>query len=546
MIYKTHKYNSSCIELYRFVVSARIVLTLLLITTTTDLQAYHPDSLRLPRTLPVWTIQPVSDSTSRHPLQGWLEVGGLASSSGTTPFWLQANQFGTIPEATPAALVRAGLGRSYRVPMGRKLPKADWGYGFELVGHGISRNQLIIPELYLKARLGIFDVFVGRRRQVIGLVESSLSSGSFIWSGNALPIPRVQLGLPTYIPLRFTKNWIAVKGFYAHGWFGNTPYVTGSYLHQKAIFFRLGRDQSHIRLYASFNHQAQWGGYAPFLESDPTSSFGGQLASSLEAYANVVLPLKTEALKNRAKFTTFDQNRVGDHRGSAEAAIEYRRKTWSLLFYQQHFYDLGRKLYNLRNIEDGLYGIRLENKRPKAGIKEVIVELFNSGGQGYMQFGRTLGGEPESYFLNAQYPDGWSYKGRTLGTPFITQASASNSNLPNIPFQGFTATNERIAGNYAINNNRVWALYTGLRGQVGRRWGYQIKGSFSRNYGTFTAPFPGATNQYSTLISLSRTMRFLQGSTLLMSVGYDQGKLLASSQQYGGYVGIRKEWSRRL
>jgi hypothetical protein len=533
-------------------VCRRVLYSLFLVSTflpgvffSARASAYKPDTLGLPRTLPPWINQATVDSTSKRRWQAWLEVGGLASSSASTPFWLQANQFGTVPETAPAGLVRLGTRLDYQPNSGPKRRKTDWGYGLELIGQTGRVNRLLLAESYLKARLGVVEVFAGRRQQIVGLLESGLSSGSFIWSGNALPIPRVQIGMPTYTPLRFTRNWIALKGFYAHGWYGDAPYVKGSFLHQKAIFFRLGRDQSRIRLYASFNHQAQWAGYAPFLESDPTSSFGGQLANSFEAYVNVVLPLKTDALKNLAKFTTYDQNRVGDHRGSAEAAIEYQGKTWALLFYQQHFYDLGRKLYNLRNIEDGLYGLRFERRHQPRGIQEVIVELFNSGGQGYLQFGRMLGGEPENYFINGQYPDGWSYKGRTLGTPFITQASQSNAALPRIPFQGFTATNEHIVGDWAINNNRVWALYTGIRGQAGPRWSYLIKGSFSRNYGTFASPFPGGTNQHSALASLSRHMMFLRGSTLLMSVGYDEGKLLASSRQYGGYLGIRKAWTSR-
>ncbi|WP_080240197.1 capsule assembly Wzi family protein [Spirosoma rigui] len=504
-----------------------------------------PDTLGLPRALPSRVNQTTADSSDKRSLQGWLELGGFASSSTSTPFWLQANQFGTIPETAPAGLMRLGVGLGYHPASAARRRKTDWGYGLELVGQTGQVNRLLIPEAYIKARLGVFEAFAGRRKQIVGLVESSLSSGSFIWSGNALPLPRVQIGIPTYTALRFTRNWIAIKGFFAHGWFGNLPYVSGSFLHQKAIFFRLGKEESRIRLYASFNHQAQWGGYAPFLESDPNSSFGGQFPTSLEAYAHVVIPMKSDALKNLSKFTTYDQNRVGDHRGAAEAAIEYQTKTWALLFYQQHFYDLGRKLYNGRNIEDGLYGLRFERKHQPTGIQEVIVELFNSGGQGYIQFGRTLGGEPENYFINGQYPDGWSYQGRTIGTPFITQASVSNAALPRIPFHGYTAANELITGDYAINNNRVWALYTGIRGQAGPRWGYQLKGSFSQNYGTFLAPFPGGTNQYSALASLSRRLMFLQGSTLLLSVGYDEGKLLASSRQYGGYLGLRKTWAGR-
>lgn len=479
-----------------------------------------------------------------HPISLQTELGGLVSSSGQVPFWLQANQYGTVPRSATTARLGVSLRLDYRLDSLLPAPprKVDWGGGLEVVGFGGATNQVILSEAFLKGRWGIFELFGGRRKQLVGLIESPLSSGSFIWSGNALPLPRLQIGIPTYTPLGFTKNWIALKGFFAHGWFGNGAYVQRSYLHQKAVYLRLGRDQSRVRLYAAFNHQAQWGGYAPFLERDPTSSFGGQIADSFEAYLNVVLPLKSDALKNLAKFTTYDQNRVGDHRGAAEAAVEIRLAKWSIFAYQQHFYDLGRKLYNLRNIEDGLYGIRLINLRPDAPLGELTLELFNSGGQGVIQFGRSLGGEAENYFLNGQYPDGWSYRGRTLGTPFLTQASEANPVLPRIPFSGYRADNRLIAGEYGINNNRVWALYAGAAGKLARRCGYAVKVSYSKNYGTFTAPFPARTRQLSASAGVDQRVGWLGGAVVLLSVGYDGGQLLQAPHQLGLYAGIRKAW----
>lgn len=495
------------------------------LTTTDDDQPAKPD------TLPV----------RAHLLQA--EAGVLASSTDQVPYWLQTNQFGIIPKTGPAGLLIGTAQSDYRYPQSPQRRKLDWGYGVQLVGQGAAESRLLVAEAYGKVRVGVFELWAGRRKQVVGLADSRLSSGSFVWSGNTLPIPRVELAIPEYWPLGFTNGWVSVKGSFSHGWFGRGEYVRDSYLHQKAIYVRLGKPRSLFRVYGAFTHQAQWGGYARFLERDPTSSFEGQLADSFVAYMNVVLPLKTDALKNRAKFTTFDQNRVGDHRGSAEVGLELQLPQGSLFHYQQHFYDLGRKLYNFRNIEDGLYGLRYVSKRPRPLLSEAVLELFNSGNQGVYQFGRYLGGEPEQYFINGQYPEGWSYKGRTIGTPLISQTTDTNPDLPSIPFSGYTLDNQLISGRFGINNYRVWALHTGLSGNLSRWWGYQTKVTFSRNYGTFPAAFPANTNQVSGLVSVTRTLRGAAGSTLLVSVGYDQGKLLRHPNQIGAYVGWRKTWS---
>lgn len=527
----------TCFVLWSRKRSAQIILGLIasgLSTLSTNAQP-QDGGLQLPRQA---TVEPDTIPIRSH--LGQVEVGGLVSTTSETPYWLHTNQFGVFPKTAPTGLLIASMRSDYRYQNKTNRFKPDWGYGLEVVGQTGAANRVILSEAFLKLRIGFIELSGGRRKEIIGLAQSRLSSGSFIWSGNALPMPKVELSIPEYLPLGFTKGWLALKGSFAHGWFGNGTFVQGSYLHQKALFFRVGKPNFRVRLYGLFTHQAQWAGYAPFLERDPTSSFQGQLANSFVAYMNVVVPLKTDALKNLAKFTTYDQNRVGDHRGSAEAAVEFRLNHGTILAYQQHFYDLGRKLYNLRNIEDGLYGIQYTNTRPHPVLAEALVELFNSGNQGVLQFGKALGGEWENYFINGQYPDGWSYQGRTLGTPFISQTEDVNPSLPSIPVSSYTLDNQLISGKFGINNNRIWALHAGAAGNISRQWGYVTKVTYSKNYGLFSKPFPSNTNQLSCLLSITRTISRRTVSTLIASIGYDQGSLLKQPQQLGGYLAWRK------
>ena len=492
------------------------------------------------------------------PLTTQLEIGGFGSSTGEVPFWMQTNQYGIVPRDAPTVWVRGASAIGYRSDSTQKRPKADWGAGLELVGQAGASQAVILSEGYIKARLGWLEIFGGRRKQVLGFAQSPLSSGSFIWSRNALPMPRIQIGTIDYVPIGFTKKFVAFNAFFAHGWFGDQKYVQNSYLHQKALSIRLGKPASRFHLYGSFDHEVQWAGYAPFLETDPTAAFNGQIANSLEAYFNVVFPTKTDALKNLSKFTTYDQNRVGDHRGAAEIALEVALKQWTLLAYQQHFYDVGRKLYNGRNIEDGLYGIRLLSKRPNRFIEDMVIELFNSQSQGFIQFGKLLGGEPENYFINGQYPDSWSYRSRTIGTPFITQTADTSPTLGGLPFNGFKSDGQLIQGVYGINNNRVLAFNWGVSGSIRTfqrvlsdrwkptHWQYQLKASYSQNHGFFMRPFPDGINQFSAMGSLSRPTPWLGGSSIVLKVGYDQGKLLRYPSQTGFYLGIRKDWLKNL
>jgi hypothetical protein len=493
--------------------------------------------------------QPPADA--QHPVLSLLEAGYWGGGTVTTPFWFQTNQYGITPYQAPAGWLRAGTTVGYRTDSATaKRPRTDWGGGIELVGQAGNSQQVLVAEGYLKGRLGIFELFAGRRKQVLGLAESPLSMGSFSWSRNALPMPRVQVSLPVFTPLGFTRQFVAVKAYVSHGWFGQQPHVRGSFLHQKGITLRFGKPNARFQLTTAFDHQVQWSGYAPFLEADPTASFGGQLATSWEAFYNVIVPTKTDALKNLTKFTTYDQNRVGDHRGTAEIALTLNLPTRTLTFYQQHFYDIGRKLYNLRNIEDGLYGLRLLSRQAHARIQDAVIEVFNTQSQGFIHFGQVVGGEPENYYQNGQYPDGWSYHGRTIGNPFISQTTATNPSLGGQPFYGYRADGTRIDGVYGINNNRLLAFNAGMMGyfpgRVGRYgrqyWQYRLQVSYSQNYGMFSRPFPSEVNQFSALVSISKPTGWLGGSDLCASVGYDEGQLLRSPTQTGFYLGLRKQW----
>ncbi len=512
------------------------------------------------------TVSAQSPSTTPppyRPLTAQLEIGGFGSSTGEVPFWMQTNQYGIVPRNAPTVWMRGATAIGYRSDSTQKHPKVDWGAGMEVVGQAGASQAVILSEGYVKARLGWLEIFGGRRKQVLGFAQSPLSSGSFIWSRNALPMPRIQIGTIDYVPIGFTKKFVAFNAFFAHGWFGDQTYVQGSYLHQKALSIRLGKPASRFHLYGSFSHEVQWAGYAFFAKADPTLSFDGQYANSLDAYYNVVVPVNKDALKNLSKFTTNDQNRVGDHRGAVEIALSVDLNQWTLSTYQQHAYDLGRKLYNGRNIEDGLYGIRLQSKRPNRFIEDMVVELFNSQSQGYVQVGKLLGGEPENYLVNGQYPDGWSYQGRTIGIPFITQTADTNPSLGAQSFSRNTADGKPIGGLFGINNNRVLAFNWGVSGSIRTfqraggsdwkpaYWRYQLKASYSQNHGVYSiystvGPFPDGINQFSAMGSLSKPTRWLGGSSIELKVGYDQGKLLRYPSQSGFYLGIRKDWLKSL
>lgn len=449
------------------------------------------------------------------------EIGSYYSTSGQTPFWLRANQFGTVPLDAPLGAVRVGFSSDYRKSAAKQKP-IDIGYGLDVVANAPGRSgQVLLPEAYVKVRLGPLEVAAGRRRELFGLVDTLLSSGAFTWSGNALPVPKIQVSLPDYWP---AQGVISFKGNFAHGWFENSrPYVRNAFLHQKSLYVRLGRPDGNLRLYGGFVHQVMWGGESPFYSTD------GKLPSNLLAYYKVVTGRSVAG--DSAKFgNTFDGgNRVGNHLGSIDLGADFTVGNSSFLAYRQSVFEDG-SLFYLINISDGLNGLRWKNLNTTPAavrLQRVTVEYLKTMSQG----GNSFGDDPrqrgrDNYFNHPQYLDGWSYFGRTLGTPFVTP----NAELGNLVGRtgGFTS------------NNRVRVAHLGLAGTLGAAVRFEGKVSYSWNYGTYDGPFNAVRTQLSTFLRCAADVKAFDGIEVSGAVGYDQGSLLNNS--LGFNLRLRKTW----
>ena len=457
-----------------------------------------------------------------------LEAGGMAAS-GQTPFWLRANQYGTVPLTTPLLRLEAALHADYRLAdSAHARPLADWGYGADVVINAGPESQFLLPEAYVKGRLGAFELYAGRRRELVGLVDTLLTTGAYAWSGNALPMPKVQIGLPNFTPVPFTKGILSIMGAFAHGWFENADrLVKGSYLHQKYAYGRLGKPTWPFRLYGGFNHNVIWGGRAAPGVLSQFVSVNGQLPSALKYFPAVVFGTRSTQIDEVV--TSFEDNRVGNHLGSIDLAADVTIGRWNAYVYRQFFYDDGSLFYGT-NIQDGLNGLRLKNGHQPTGstlfLRQVTVEYLFTGSQGGDEFvitdERRRG--RDNYFNHSQFVDGWLYYNRVIGTPFLT---LQREVCPDLPDHGV-----------GIANNRVSVVHLGLSGLLLNKIDLTTRLSVSRNAGTYSIPYVSIPTQFSGLLTASMPLNWLGGTVLNGSIAVDMGGLLPNS--VGAYVGLRK------
>ncbi|GAB4024310.1 capsule assembly Wzi family protein [Spirosoma koreense] len=464
------------------------------------------------------------DSSARS-TEVYTEIGTLLTSGRAVPFWQRANQYGTVPLTGSLGTLRLGIASDYRPLPARRV---DWGFGLDLVGNtSPSGQQLIIPQAYVKARWRQLELYVGRRRTILGLVDTLLTSGSYSMSGNALPLPTIQIGTRGYAPIGFTKGLLSVNATFGHAWFESANrLVSHTFLHQATLYVRIGKPTWMARFYVGVNHQAVWGGYSPYLPAG--LSVDGKLPTSLESYYYVVTAKSDSDLSVDGHVSSFDEtNRIGNHLGSLDIGAEVDLGNTTILLYRQNPYDTGAIVY-LTTIADGLNGLSIRRRQPGSGFISVdrgLFEFLYTGNQGGNQFvidDPQLRGKV-NYFNNSQYQDGWTTRAHTIGTPFLTPEGDIRPWLPYGP----------------IINNRVSVLHFGLSGRMGREISWLLKLSNSKNAGTYDAPFATVLNQFSGLVQVSAPLHLpLLGRVRLNATGaIDRGTFLPNSS--GFYLGLR-------
>ena len=457
-----------------------------------------------------------------------VELGSWVATTQAMPFWLQTNQYGIVPGLTPAATVRAAVWKEYAGTdtLTKRRHRFGWGFGVNPVLNVSSRTQALLPEAYVKIKFGGVELWAGRRRQLTGLGDSTLSSGFVAGSDNALPIPKVQLATRGYQPIRFLRNWVAINAGYAHGWF-NVPYIQQSYLHQKYLYGRFGRPTGRVRVHAGLNHQVQWGGRGDYLIGSPVA-VNGKLPSGLKYYDEVVFAVNPGEWSTE-DYTSFDgAYRIGNHVGSLDGAIEVSTGWGNWFLYHQHIYEDQSGLLFV-NRPDGLTGLSWTRHATQSASRfnRVVVEYLstlNQSGATFDVLGSRYQGT-DNYFNHGQYREGWSYLGRSLGTPFIMPGRDLGPDAQGAAY---------------FPTNRVRAWYVGAAGLLLNRLTWTTRLAYSQHYGTFSQPYTSRLDQVSALLSVQVPLRRYSGTQLTGSVALDQGQLRPNT--LGTYVGLLKRW----
>ncbi|MGG7663504.1 capsule assembly Wzi family protein [Dyadobacter sp. BHUBP1] len=465
-----------------------------------------------------------------------IELPIVTTTNEVVPFWMRANRFGNVPVAGTSGGLIGSISKSYET--GRK-GVFDWRAGMVYRLNIGSKTEGTLIEGFAAIKAGIFELKAGRSRDITGLVDSTLSSGALAVSGNALGIPKIELSVPEYWRLPILGGILSFKGNFSYGWFGTTPInpVGGggakkdnippisSYYHQKSLYGRFGKPGWRLNIFAGFNHQTMYGN-----EDDIYEGFN---LSKMQSFFYVVTG---QTWRANSGFAT----KLGNQLGSIDFGATYDLGTTQVFLYRQQIYDVGA-LSKLANVQDGLTGISLKNKRKgNSGWSKVLVEFLYTKNQAGELWSKVTKSGDENYYNNYMYGGGWSYRDQGIGNPFLTPRHEARAEL------------RHKTGEYFVNN-RVIAFNAGFIGNIGSV-NITTRLSYSRNFGTYgTSPIGTSLGKRREVLpppyfqEVNQFSGYLEGSKKVknnwevgLAAAIDSGRLLYNS--FGLMLNVRKSF----
>ena len=412
---------------------------------------------------------------------------GALSSSGTTPFWAQSNQYGLMPERNGAL----GVMQVYK-PFDESK-EFQWRAGVSLAANYRPNDPLnpessplhpMVDELYASLRWKVLRMDLGMRhrdREFLGadaaLGSLSVSEGHIVESNNARTMPGVNFSLePLAVP--FTGRHLLISGDWADYTTIDDRFVQGALVHRLRAYMRYDT-RKHFYVQIGLDHYALWGG----TPSDPRYI---PVEVNLDNYFRICTGRSASA----AGSINDQMNCLGDHGGAEQLRMGWRADGWNLTFQLDKPYN-DKSGMRFNNIPDGIYTLHWGLKDKDNWVTDALVEFHytmwqsgtiheaetdSEGNQLNWYDNKSLnifGGD--SYFTNGEYKSGWTHFGRMIGAPlFFTSTSSS----------GITA----------VRNNRYKAIHLGLSGKFFRKAPYRLMLTFSDNYGSYFSPYiPGPT-----------------------------------------------------
>lgn len=469
-------------------------------------------------------------SAQEHKLGAFVEIEGAGHLGDNTPLWQVSNRNG-LPSLNNYGYLRGGVDYSLLMPKHWRLDsKVDL-----VAGVGLD-NYFIVQQAYADLSYRWLTLSVGSKERSFEMLNSSLSSGGLVWSGNARPIPQIRLGAFDYV--RFCRRF-AMKAEVSFGWFTDNDYQYDRQLetdnvalrenywtsdikyHSKSFYMRIGDPEKHWIWEMGYRLDSQFGGtqhvkYLNGAENDIV------LGTGWKQYWQALVPQHGDSSQPEGSQIAF----AGNILGSELLKLTYQWKQKSVSVYMENYFDDFSGMGKLNGF-DGLWGFEYKSKNSDY-LDNLVVEYYQSTNQSgplhgidYSELCQKTGGG-DNYYNNFSYP-GWTHWGRSMGTPFVASPMYNDNGILRLKY------------------TRVKAIHVGVSGSILPELRYRFKMSFNKTWGTVFEPVVEPLENFSAFAELTYVPVKLDGWSFTGSVAGDAGGIYGDN--LGLQVRIRKEFS---
>lgn len=411
------------------------------------------------------------------------------------PFWLQSNRWGINDgKIRNRLLIRYENQKNNLIKSNAEIVQVN--------------NRLYFIEGNISVSLQKYLISFGMSKKALGEIDHDLSSGSLILSPNASPLPKFSIESNQPISFEFEPLRFEFNGGISHGLLEKGIYRSRPFIHEKWGYVKIKKNN--LSFHLGLIHEAIWGG--------ETKEFG-TMPSSISDFMKVffVQGGKENSTVNERK------NALGNHLGIWDLGFSKEDKNYIFKTYLQHPFEDQSGARWLLNWQDGLYGIKIEDKSKRFYINKINIEyVYTMNQSGSTEVSDSTYGW-DDYYNHYIYLSGWTNKGRAIGTPFATLGA--NQARPFVH----------------IENNRIKAVHLGFSGIINSKFSFRHLSSYSKNYGTFfdrnrlndlkiNYKYSSSIIQYSGLLEL-QINNFTDNDKILLSLSYayDNGEIFPNS-----------------
>jgi hypothetical protein len=497
-----------------------------------------------------------------------LKLMGAFGTQGYPPHWIESNRYGIFNDSIQDVVFMPGFTFSH--DLGKKIGIET---GFDLA---VKRNldESFIYQAYANFSYGQLKLIAGIQEYTLGQYSEDLSSGSFLVSNNARPLPRIGIGFYDYVDVPFTHGYLQVKGALNHGWLENDRLdhsrLNLPLLHEKFAYIRT--QKLPLNPYAGIGHFALYGG-----EDENGEKAGIDYWAVFKGSASSVPGFQQDAV-----------NAAGEHLGVMDFGFYTRIKDCNITFYYQlPITDQTGMESNFSRNKDFFTGILIETKKrnlfsgflyefihtqqqgglgvPDPRVGDRFVSLWKEEDREYLkEYYTGLGYPVDDYdteiewrsFLQAEINYGYEFGGRVdfYNNPYYRHVY--HGRIMGTPLFQTQPELLKLTGIYQepyVVNNRIRAHHFGVKGYFLENLDYRLLVTYSRNegawqqYGGRTAwegialdPdfdwfWKGDLIQWYTMLEANYTLPHSERFRLKIALAFDFGDL---DDNFGTMLGI--------